>query len=66
LLLDQYLQKNPNSDLKRRISGTLPENWDKDLPTFKSTDAPVATRTSSGNILNHFSKKNTRTIWRIC
>jgi transketolase len=33
-------------------SGKLPEGWDKDLPVFKTTDKPVATRTAGNTALN--------------
>jgi len=45
------------AEFKRRLEGKLPDDWDKDLPVFKQEDAPIATRLSSGNILNHFAKK---------
>lgn len=36
-------------ELKRRMSGELPENWDSDLPSFCDS---LATRAASGKILN--------------
>ncbi len=34
------------------ISGFLTDGWDKDVPTFKSDEDPVATRAASGMVLN--------------
>jgi transketolase len=56
-LVADYVKKYPDSDLQRRISGKLPEGWDKDLPTYSTSDQPAATRVTSGKILNHFAKK---------
>jgi len=58
-LVERYTKKYPTeaAEFKRRFDGTLPEGWDKDLPTFSQKDDPVATRISSGKILNHFAEK---------
>jgi len=58
-LVERYTKKYPTeaAEFKRRFDGTLPEGWDKDLPTFSHKDDPVATRISSGKILNHFAEK---------
>jgi transketolase len=52
--LDKYSKEFPElaSELKRRISGQLPEGWEKKLPTFKPSDKAAATRNTSGTILN--------------
>jgi len=57
-LFASYSQKHPElaAEFNRRIEGKLPEGWDKDYPTFTPKDNPAATRTLSGNILNHFAK----------
>jgi len=57
-LVTAYTAKYPTeaAELKRRFEGTLPEGWDKDYPTFTPKDAAAATRITSGNVLNHFSK----------
>lgn len=44
---ENKLEKNP--ELKRRITGALPERWQDNLPTF---DSGMATRAASGKILN--------------
>lgn len=45
-LLVSYGQKYPkeHAELTRRISGKLPEGWDKALPIYKPTDSAVASR----------------------
>lgn len=39
------------------VSGFLTFGWDEGLPTFAPTDAPVATRSASGKVLNAISEK---------
>ncbi|EMS77587.1 transketolase [Desulfotignum phosphitoxidans] len=34
------------------VSGFLTKDWDKDIPEFSTSDAPVATRAASGKVLN--------------
>jgi transketolase len=43
------------NELRRRLSGELPEGWDDDLPDFPTDDKGMATRASSGKVLNTFS-----------
>ncbi|KAE8153866.1 Transketolase, thiamine diphosphate binding domain-containing protein [Aspergillus avenaceus] len=52
-LFEKYASehKNEHADLARRISGKLPEGWEKSLPTYKSTDAAVASRKLSEAVL---------------
>ncbi len=38
------------------MSGTLPDGWDKDIPTFAAGGKPVATRNASGDVLNAIAK----------
>ena len=38
-------------ELRRILSGKLPENWTTALPRFKPGDKPVATRSASGKVL---------------
>jgi len=58
-LFAKYAEKHPElaAEFTRRMSGKLPDGWDKDLPTFSPSDAAKATRLTSGDILNHFAKK---------
>ncbi len=44
-------------ELKRRINGVLPEGWDQDLPVFPPDAKGLATRTSSGKVLNSLASK---------
>lgn len=48
---ENKLEKNP--ELKRRISGTLPECWQDKLPKL---DSDMATRAASGKILNSIAQ----------
>lgn len=40
------------SELTRRFSGRLPSDWQSSLPVYSPSDAPVATRKLSENVLN--------------
>jgi len=57
-LFADYGKKYP--DLAKQINAMqkreLPEGWDKDLPTFPADAKGVATRESSGNVLNAIAK----------
>ena len=57
--LDAYKQIHPASgaELDRRLKGELPKDWDKDLPTFPMDEKGMATRASSGKVLNALSVK---------
>ena len=52
-LLEKYASeyKAEAGDLKRRLSGKLPEGWEKKLPTYKPGDKDVATRKLSEAVL---------------
>src|SRR5215207_8219950 len=56
---DAYKQSHPalGADLDRRLKGELPEDWDKDLPVFPVDEKGMATRASSGKVLNALSVK---------
>ena len=45
------------ADLKRRLSGKLPEGWEKLLPTYKPTDKAVGSRILSQNVLEAIHAK---------
>jgi transketolase len=57
--LDAYKRIHPSlgADLERRIKGQLPEGWDADLPTFPVDEKGMATRASSGKVLNVLAAK---------
>jgi transketolase len=42
---------------KTVMSGDLPEGWDAGLPVFKADDPPMATRVSSGKVINAIAAK---------
>ena len=45
------------SDYLRRMEGKLPDDWRNDLPIFDADDKGIASRSSSGTVLNAISKK---------
>lgn len=57
-LFDEYKQKYPElaEELELAIKGELPVDWDKDLPVFEPGKDELATRASSGKVLNALSK----------
>lgn len=50
----RYKASNPElaAEFERRLSGTLPEGWDKDIPTFTGENGAIASRAASGIVLN--------------
>jgi transketolase len=40
------------AELVRRLSGVLPEGWDRDLPDFPADAKGLATRAASGKVIN--------------
>ena len=57
--LDAYKQIHPalGVELQRRLNGALPDGWDSDLPTFPADEKGLATRASSGKVLDALSAK---------
>jgi transketolase len=53
-LLDNYSSKYPDlaKEIKRRISGKLPDGWSNKLPRYTPNDAPIATRKLSEIVLD--------------
>jgi transketolase len=45
------------AELQRRLNSELPEGWDSNLPTFPADAKGMATRASSGKVLNALSAK---------
>ncbi|HEY5442742.1 MAG TPA: transketolase, partial [Candidatus Saccharimonadales bacterium] len=45
------------AELQRQIKGGLPKDWDADLPVFKASDDPLATREASGLAMNAIAAK---------
>lgn len=56
---DAYKRLHPalGAELSRRLSGQLPKGWDADLPIFPADAKGMATRASSGKVLNALSVK---------
>lgn len=56
---DAYQRIHPalGAELQRRLDGKLPEGWDSDLPKFPVDAKGMATRSSSGKVLNALSSK---------
>lgn len=52
-LFQKYKSEFPkeHADLSRRLTGLLPEGWEKHLPTYKPTDSAVASRKLSEAVL---------------
>jgi transketolase len=57
-LLADYEKVHPVDGVafKKFVSRTLPDNWDEILPEFEPDAKGMATRKSSGEVLNHISK----------
>jgi transketolase len=51
---EAYGRLNPSlgAELTRRLAGKLPDGWDVELPTFPADPKGMATRASSGKIIN--------------
>ena len=51
---EAYSRLNPSlgAELSRRLAGKLPDDWDVELPTFPADPKGMATRASSGKIIN--------------
>lgn len=52
-VLEKYSQSHRSEadDLQRRLTGQLPEGWEKHLPTYSPSDSAVATRKLSETVL---------------
>ncbi|HJS28167.1 MAG TPA: transketolase, partial [Anaerolineales bacterium] len=57
--LERYSVEFPElgAELKRRLAGELPEGWDKDLPSFPADPKGMATRQSSGKVLDTLTER---------
>ncbi|MFL7869144.1 MAG: transketolase [Anaerolineales bacterium] len=53
----QRLHPTQGAELKRRLAGELPQGWDAELPVFPVDAKGLATRASSGKVLNAMAKK---------
>jgi transketolase len=52
--LEAYRKAHPDlaAELDRVLRGDLPRGWDEDIPTFKTDDKPLATRSAGGKVIN--------------
>jgi transketolase len=57
--LDAYRRVYPDMarEFERRMAGRLPEDWDKDLPGFPADPKGLATRASSGKVINALASR---------
>jgi transketolase len=57
-MLARYAEAHPAqaADLRRRLSGELPEGWESHLPAFSPDPKGTATRVSGGKVLNALAK----------
>jgi transketolase len=53
----QHIHPALGAELQRRLDGDLPDGWDADLPKFPVDAKGMATRSSSGKVLNALSTK---------
>jgi len=53
-LFSDYKKANPKDakSLSQAIERTLPDGWDDDLPVYKPSEGPIATRTTGGKVMN--------------
>ncbi|PZR95322.1 MAG: transketolase, partial [Candidatus Chloroheliales bacterium] len=56
--LDAYTATYPDeaAEYKRRLTGELPEGWADNLPTFEPGGKDIATRSTSGQVINALAK----------
>ncbi len=56
---DAYKKDFPKeaAEFEQFVSGKLPEGWDADLPKWKPSDKPIATRAAGGQVLNALAKR---------
>lgn len=54
-----YQEQHPEqgAELKRRLDGVLPRNWDSELPVFPTDAKGLASRAASGKIINALALK---------
>ena len=57
--LEAYAQAFPKEGAEFQMisAGKLPENWAADLPTWKPSDKPIATRAAGGEVMNALAKR---------
>ncbi|HAJ69857.1 MAG TPA: transketolase [Alkalibacterium sp.] len=63
-MLEDYRKTHSElaSQFESALSGELPEDWDKDLPSYSEEGGAAATRSTSGEVLNAIAK-NVPNLW---
>ncbi len=58
-MFEEYKKTYPElaKEFEMFVEGKLPEGWDKELPVFTDTSKSVATRSASGEVINHLADK---------
>jgi transketolase len=58
-LVDEYGKAHPDlyAELQHALSGELPPGWDAGLPEFEADEKGMATRVSSGKVLNVIAER---------
>lgn len=58
-MLERYAKEYPElaSEVREIVAGKRPTGWINDIPVFTEKDGPVATRVTSGKVLNAIAKK---------
>jgi len=58
-LMERYGAAHPEEyeELQQAINGELPGDWDEKIPRFYPGDGPVATRSSSGTVMNSMADR---------
>ncbi|WP_069263267.1 transketolase [Paraburkholderia nodosa] len=56
---DDYAKRYPElaKELSLMLDGKLPDGWDADIPTFEADEKGMATRESSGKVLNAIAQR---------
>ncbi len=57
-VFDAYRKTYPDKAVQwaDAVSGYLTDGWDREIPDFKPSDGPIATRAASGKVLNAIAK----------
>jgi len=58
-LKERYSKEYPElaDRFEQVVNGTLPPDWDEEIPEFQPEDGAVATRSASGTVLNAIAKR---------
>ena len=58
-LFTRYKEKYPKlyEEFNNALDNKIPSDWDSDIPEFKVSDGPMATRSAGGKVLNSIAPK---------